>query len=97
MRARLALVGSAASDRPRCATTSVKPAEGAEAMTESCGDLVAFADGELDDEQAKAFRLHLAECDACGDGLVAAMQLSARLTTLRPKPGTCGSRARRGP
>lgn len=49
-----------------------------------CLDLVSFADGELDDERAAAFRDHLRTCGACRTGLVEAMQLSAQLSTLTP-------------
>ncbi len=55
-------------------------------MTETCSDLVSFVDGELDAEHAEAFRAHLRTCDACQTGLVEAMQLSARLSTLEPAP-----------
>ncbi len=34
-----------------------------------CGDLIAFADGELEDARAEAFSAHLARCAACTDGL----------------------------
>ncbi|HET7506411.1 MAG TPA: CHAT domain-containing protein [Kofleriaceae bacterium] len=51
-----------------------------------CGDLTAFADGELDPERAAAFRAHLATCGACRAGLLEAMQLSARLAWLAPRP-----------
>src|SRR5262249_31087464 len=53
-----------------------------------CNDLVAFADGELDAERAAAFRAHLASCEACQAGLVEAMQLSARLSELKPRTRT---------
>src|SRR5215470_8706958 len=51
-----------------------------------CHDLVSFADGELDAERAAAFREHLRTCEACQEGLVEAMQLSAHLSTLPPRP-----------
>ena len=54
----------------------------------ACLDLVAFADGELDAEHAAAFRAHLATCEACRTGLVEAMQLSARLSELKPRTHT---------
>jgi anti-sigma factor RsiW len=46
----------------------------------ACDDLVAFADGELSDAQADAFRGHLSECKACRDNLVSEMQLGSRLS-----------------
>src|SRR5262249_8809420 len=55
---------------------------------EACQNLIAFADGELDDEGAAAFRSHLATCEACQTGLVEAMQLSARLSELKPRTRT---------
>jgi hypothetical protein len=48
----------------------------------SCNDLIAFADGELDNERAAAFRVHLADCATCQSELVETEQLSARLSTL---------------
>ena len=54
-------------------------------MPEACQNLVAFADGELDDEGAAVFRIHLATCETCQTGLVEAMQLSARLSELKPR------------
>jgi len=54
----------------------------------ACDDLVPFADGELDAERAAAFRAHLASCDACRAGLIEAMQLSARLSELKPRTRT---------
>ena len=53
-------------------------------MSEPCSDLIRFADGELDPESAAAFRAHLKTCAVCRSGLVEAMQLHARLTTLSP-------------
>jgi cellulose synthase operon protein C len=53
-------------------------------MTEPCNDLVRFADGELDDDRAAAFRAHLATCAACQTELIEAMQLHARLSALPP-------------
>lgn len=55
-------------------------------MSESCRDLVAFVDGELEPERAEAFRSHLGSCEACRKGLVEAMQLSVRLGALTPRP-----------
>ena len=52
---------------------------------EACQNLIAFADGELDDEGAATFRIHLATCEACQTGLVEAMQLGARLSELKPR------------
>lgn len=46
-------------------------------MTEPCSDLVRFADGELDDGRADAFRAHLAICVACRAELLEAMQLQS--------------------
>jgi anti-sigma factor RsiW len=48
----------------------------------TCKDLIAFADGELPRDRAQAFRKHLSECRACQEGLMKAMQLSARLSDL---------------
>jgi len=48
----------------------------------TCDDLTSFADGELSDERADAFRDHLRGCEPCQGGLVEAMQLSAHLSTL---------------
>ena len=53
-------------------------------MSEPCSDLVSFADGELDAERAQAFRSHLPTCAACQAGLLEAIQLDARLSTLSP-------------
>jgi len=55
---------------------------------EACQNLIAFADGELDDEGAATFRIHLATCEACQTGLVEAMQLSARLSELKTRTRT---------
>jgi hypothetical protein len=55
-------------------------------MTAPCQDLVRFADGELEPERAEAFRAHLAGCAACRAALLEAMELGARLGTLRPPP-----------
>src|SRR5678816_1183697 len=49
-----------------------------------CHDLVRFADGELDFGRAAAFRDHLRACEPCREGLMAAMQLRAQLSTLPP-------------
>jgi putative zinc finger protein len=57
-------------------------------MPEACQNLIAFADGELDDEGAAVFRMHLATCETCQTGLVEAMQLSARLSELKPRTRT---------
>jgi len=51
-------------------------------MNSPCVDLVGFADGELEEERAKAFRTHLVTCTACRVGLVEALQLRARLSEL---------------
>ncbi|HEX7838623.1 MAG TPA: CHAT domain-containing protein [Kofleriaceae bacterium] len=53
-------------------------------MSEPCSDLVRFADDELDPERAAAFRAHLPTCAACRTGLLEAIQLDARLSTLTP-------------
>lgn len=50
-----------------------------------CDDLVAFADGELDPDRAAAFREHLRTCERCRRALVEVLQLSARLSELRPR------------
>jgi cellulose synthase operon protein C len=50
-----------------------------------CSDLTSFADGELDSARAAAFRDHLRTCDACQAGLLEALQLSARLSTIEPE------------
>jgi len=53
----------------------------------SCNDLEDFVEGALGPKRAAAFRYHLRTCDICSAGLVEAMQLRARLTTLqRDKP-----------
>ena len=49
----------------------------------TCGDLVAFADGELSTDRAAAFREHLRTCEACTAGLPEAMAISARLSELK--------------
>jgi hypothetical protein len=49
----------------------------------ACGDLIHFADGELEPGRAAAFRSHLANCEACRVCLLEEMQLSARLGSLR--------------
>lgn len=46
----------------------------------NCNDLTAFADGEMSDSDAAAFREHIAGCLACEDKLVQALQMSARLS-----------------
>jgi tetratricopeptide (TPR) repeat protein len=51
-------------------------------MSSPCSNLTGFVDGELSDESAEEFRVHLATCDACPSGLVEAMQLSARLSEI---------------
>ena len=53
-------------------------------MTELCSDLVRFADGELDEPRADAFRAHLATCPTCPAELIDAMELHARLSALSP-------------
>lgn len=55
-----------------------------EALVEAlrCGDLVAFADGELAPDRGEAFRSHLVGCKSCQDDLEADMQLAARLSEL---------------
>lgn len=53
-------------------------------MKVSCDDLVNFADGELEPDDAEAFRSHLQTCAACRAGLLEAMQLSARLGAFTP-------------
>jgi hypothetical protein len=54
-------------------------------MNPRCADLIRFADGELDPEQAEEFRAHLRTCALCRAGLVEALQLSARLGGLAPR------------
>lgn len=51
-----------------------------------CDDLVMFADGELDEDRADAFRDHLDTCEVCPDQLVEIMTLIARLSMLKPDP-----------
>jgi hypothetical protein len=53
-------------------------------MSVPCRDLVRFADGELDAELAESFRSHLRTCGTCRAGLIEAMQLGARISTLPP-------------
>ena len=48
-----------------------------------CGDLIAFADGELDPERAAVFRIHLRTCEACQSALIETVLLSARLSELK--------------
>src|SRR5262249_24518067 len=52
------------------------------AMSTSCLDLVAFAEGELAPERAASFRAHLAACPACQLALLEAMPLGAHLEAL---------------
>jgi hypothetical protein len=49
-----------------------------------CDNLISFVDGQLDTDEAEAFRAHLRACEACPDNLIEAVQLSARLSTLPP-------------
>src|SRR5690349_6366756 len=49
-----------------------------------CDNLICFVDGELDADDAEAFRAHLRTCAACPDNLIEAVQLSAHLSTLPP-------------
>ena len=42
-----------------------------------CDRLCDFFDGELDNEQAQAFRRHLAECKTCPDELEGMLQLAS--------------------
>jgi hypothetical protein len=56
----------------------------APAMTR-CGDLILFADGELEPARAAAFRSHLASCEACRARLLEEMQASANLGGLSPR------------
>ena len=55
-----------------------KSSDDEEAWT-PCTDLSPFIDGELTDERAEAFRVHLASCAACDQGLLDGMQLMVRL------------------
>jgi Putative zinc-finger len=48
----------------------------------TCGDLLAFVDGELDEERTESFRLHLHTCVACQAELVNNAQLNARIATM---------------
>lgn len=47
-----------------------------------CGDLVAFADGELAPDRAAAFRVHLGSCEACQAGLRDLVELDAKIAQL---------------
>lgn len=54
-----------------------------------CGDLAAFADGELSEDRAVAFRDHLGRCVACQRGLETDIKMDARLAEIavsRPPP-----------
>lgn len=52
-----------------------------------CGDLAAFADGELAPDRAVAFREHLGRCVECQSGLERDMQIDALLTAAAvPRP-----------
>lgn len=53
-----------------------------EEMAETCGDLVAFVDGELGDERAAEFRAHLQCCERCRLGVADELWLSSRLSVL---------------
>lgn len=55
-------------------------------MTSPCEDVTAFADGEMSDDRAAAFREHLMTCDVCRLALVEAMQLDVRLGELGDRP-----------
>lgn len=50
----------------------------------ACGDLQAFADGELEGDDAEAFRDHLPGCDRCSNALLENMQLSVQLEDAAP-------------
>lgn len=47
-----------------------------------CGDLVTFADGELPEDRAVAFRDHLGRCAACRRDLEDSVEMDARLSEL---------------
>lgn len=47
-----------------------------------CWGLIPFADGELDDERAGAFRAHLGTCEDCQRSLVDLQQIDASLSSL---------------
>jgi hypothetical protein len=49
-----------------------------------CDNLISFVDGQLDADDAEAFREHLRTCETCQDNLIEAVQLSAHLSTLPP-------------
>ena len=49
----------------------------------TCGDLVAFADGELPTDRATAFREHLQICGTCATALPETMMVAARLSELK--------------
>src|ERR1041384_6995732 len=49
-----------------------------------CDNLISFVDGQLDPDDAEAFRAHLRTCEACPDNLIEEVQLSAHLSTLSP-------------
>jgi hypothetical protein len=53
----------------------------------SCDNLISFVDGQLDADDAEAFREHLRTCVKCPDNLIEAAQLSAQLSTLPPSGG----------
>jgi hypothetical protein len=52
-------------------------------VTCACDDLVPFADGELSEARAQAFRDHLLTCAACRAGLPETLCLAAQLSDLK--------------
>ncbi len=74
-------------------------------MSSDCDRLYAFADGELDDEGAAAFRAHLIECEACAAKLPEVLEIitafegarhpRVRRAAVRVVPGGAPAEARR--
>lgn len=60
-----------------------------------CGDLVSFAEGELGEADAEAFREHLPDCEPCQVSLMGSMQLTVQLDSL-PCPHPDHRRGTRG-
>jgi anti-sigma factor RsiW len=59
-----------------------------------CDDLIAFADGAMEEREAEDYRSHLRSCERCQHELIAALMLSARLSELRPVRPVAGGAQR---
>jgi anti-sigma factor RsiW len=70
-------------------------------MSIRCDDLHRFADGEVDDDEARAFRHHLGRCPICPGRLVALIELdalvSAAVVGASAAPSRSTSTGGRGP